>query len=42
MDQDYTMDAKDEEKRALIPGVTDNERGLWKLYGLVLVAGVLN
>ena len=42
MDQDYTMDAKDQENKTLIPGVTDNSRGLWKILGLVLVGTVLN
>lgn len=42
MDQDYTMDEKDDAKKALIPGITDNEKGLWKLLGLVLVGTILN
>jgi hypothetical protein len=42
MDQDYTMDAKDQENKTLIPGVTDNSRGMWKILGLVLVGTVLN
>jgi len=42
MDQDYTMDAKDSREKTLIPGVTDNSRGLWKLLGVVLVAAALN
>lgn len=42
MDPNYTINAEESEEKALIPGVTNNSRGLQKLLGLVLVGTVLN
>lgn len=36
------MSSKDSISKALIPGFTDNNRGLYKFFGLVLITSVLN